>query len=592
MTRARAAWLTVIVLVSACVLEEPTAPTEPAATPGKHLPGIQRAPGDIFGTFVLPGPPNNNVPTTTQNTGIVLPPTVPVRVTVTGQLRFDVNPGFEPCAHNPPVTLPGANPVGPAGFDQGNRPYAVVMGLGDATNPPSSAFAIRPLSSSAATVTAFAQGPGVIWAGRPTVIPNACEGPGTGFQPAYFVSGSQTIVAEELPPAVLNPDKTSIHVGDQVTFTLEVPWTSNYFIIGSWSWIPDPPGPSATRFISGCGFQEGTCTLEIHERGHAQLDGIVAEGAVFLTAVSPAIEVNAAPLRVELVADRGTLKPRIIMTSFPRTPSDAPKKLRCRFPELTADETRLRAIVTRGGEPVAGATVSLSTQFVAKSGGHDHQAADREGFGRFRPPGGAPSSGQATIDGTTDASGTFTVLFAAGTVAGQERLKAQASEGGSTADDELTIEVDYGDMQTLGASADYQLIGTTSTEGSRHLSNHWGFAAMTGHLTAIATAMRSAANDGNAQGSLVLRYNDMTLQRGGVFDLGRNATDFVPPHETHNRGLDADIDDHYGPTGTDDIGKALDFHDLERSVRNRMKGALIVQEGNHYHVRFLECPAN
>ena len=568
-------------------------PTGPAAAPGQQGSVIQRSPGDIFGTFTLSTPANNNVVTPTVNTGITLPPVVPVKVTVSGTLRFDENPGFQPCALNPPVTLPGSNPVGPAGFDQGNRPYAVVMGLGDATNPPSSAFAIRPLSSSAETVTAFVQGPGVIWAGRPTIIGNACEGPGTGFQPAYFVSGSQTIVAEELPPAVLVPDRTTVPVAETVTVHLEMPsWVTNFFIIGSWSWVPDPAGPSNTRFVAGCGFGQDTCALEVHERGHAQLDGIVAEGAISMTAVSPAIEVTTAPLKVELRSDRQSLAPQIIATSFTWTPPDATKRQTCRFPEIRAEETPLRAIVTRGGEPVVGASVTLRTQFVANSGGHDHQATEREGFGRFRLPGSAPGSGRATIDGTTDARGTFSVTFAAGNVGDEERLSAHAASGASTADDELVLKVDYGNLQELAGSTDYDLIGTTSVEGRRHLSNHWGLATTIGHVTALATTMRTAANNGNAQGKFVLRYNDMTLEQGGVFDLGRNATDWTPPHHTHNRGVDIDIDDHYGPTGEPDkLGKALSFADLERAVTNRMDGAILVAEGDHYHVRFLACPA-
>jgi len=98
--------------------------------------------GAPLGSGSVPTPPENNVAYGWQNTQISLPTGVAIKVTARGKLRFDVNPNFEPCAHNPPPSIP--NDVGPAGLNSPNRPYAVLMGIGTATNAPGSTTTLQP----------------------------------------------------------------------------------------------------------------------------------------------------------------------------------------------------------------------------------------------------------------------------------------------------------------------------------------------------------------------------------------------------------------------------------------------------------------
>lgn len=298
MTRARGAWL-FVVLAAACVSQDRVPPTGPVATPGPQVPVIQRAPGDVQGPFPVPVPGSNMqvVPSTWVSTPIVMVPGVAYSIGVSGQLTFSVNAGYASCPNTPPPpVLPGGNVVGPQGMAQSNHPYGVIIGIGTATQPPSSAQNIH--EDGAASIHAFAGGPGVIWIERPVIIPGAVEGPNCPFSPAYDVTGQQSISATELPPAVIDVDKTHVSVGEIVQAQLNVPWTTNFFLLQGWTWVTEDGGPSSTRFLSACSRFTTTCVVEVHERGHLRIVDIVAEGQVFLTAVSPTIETSAPTVSV------------------------------------------------------------------------------------------------------------------------------------------------------------------------------------------------------------------------------------------------------------------------------------------------------
>jgi len=55
-------------------------------------------------------------------------------------------------------------------------------------------------------------------AGREAAIPYACGNPEHPYNPAYWVSGSQTVRVEALDSAHIVPDKQSAVPGDTVTF--------------------------------------------------------------------------------------------------------------------------------------------------------------------------------------------------------------------------------------------------------------------------------------------------------------------------------------------------------------------------------------
>jgi len=222
-----------------------------------------------------------------------------VRVSVTGMLTFNTNSGYAVCYGQSPPQLPGgATEVGPAGFDP-YRQYAVVAGLGTATVPPGSGFGLQPATASAESVSAVVAGPGVVWASRPALIYGACENQQTGYQPAYFVDGTQTMSATVLAPPVIDVDRTTIVTGDTVDAELNVSWTEDVQVRYGWEWVPS--GGGMATFVSGCGSTDQTCRVAVTGDGYLRMPYVFFAQAVYITPVSPVIHV--APASLILVAD-------------------------------------------------------------------------------------------------------------------------------------------------------------------------------------------------------------------------------------------------------------------------------------------------
>ena len=253
-----------------------------------------------MGTYQPPTPPENNVSYPNfANTGIEIPAGVVVRVSVTGVLTFNTNSGYTICYGQSPPQLPGgATEVGPAGFDP-YRQYAVVAGLGTATVPPGSGFGLQPATASAESVSAVVAGPGVVWASRPALIYGACENQQTGYQPAYYVDGTQTISATVLAPPVIDVDRTTIVTGDTVDAELNVSWTEDVQVRYGWEWVPS--GYGTATFVSGCGWTDETCRVAVTGDGYLRMPYVFFAQAVYVTPVSPVIHV--APASLILVAD-------------------------------------------------------------------------------------------------------------------------------------------------------------------------------------------------------------------------------------------------------------------------------------------------
>lgn len=236
-----------------------------------------------------------------QNTQISLPTGVAIKVTARGKLRFDVNPNFEPCAHNPPPSIP--NDVGPAGLNSPNRPYAVLMCIGTATNAPGSTTTLQPpLDVGSDSSWSFITGPGVLWVERPTVVLSSCQGPGTGYQPAYFVSGGQSVDATVLPPPSIEVDKQTVVDGDTVSAQPVAAWSTDILVWGGWTWVNDNGSTAGATFVagSGCLSRSLTCKVIPHGDGHLYMPSLTVS-QIGQSAVSPVIHV--APAHLTLTVD-------------------------------------------------------------------------------------------------------------------------------------------------------------------------------------------------------------------------------------------------------------------------------------------------
>jgi len=262
--------------------------------------------GAALGSSGAPTPVDNEQAFTSyQKTGVTLPSGVAIRVSATGKLTFTPNSRFTECSGLAVPALPGnVTQVGPAGLDYPNRPYQVNVGVGTATSPPAGALAWQPLSATADSVGAITFGAGVLWVSRPVVYHSSCNSQQTGYQPAYTVSGAQTISATVLPPPVIVVDRTTVVNGDTVTAHPTASWTSNIIVRYGWEWVADPaPTGGSATFVpgSGCGLRDLTCRVVPHGDGHLRMPDLLMLGRFYQTAVSPTIHV--APAHLVLVVD-------------------------------------------------------------------------------------------------------------------------------------------------------------------------------------------------------------------------------------------------------------------------------------------------
>jgi hypothetical protein len=538
------------------------------------LPPIAMAPGDVIGPDPIFVPGFNDIPLPFTRTTLTLSPGVPYRVTVSGTLQFDPNPAYFACGAPNPTPLPTLvpNPVGPAGLDNFPGKYAVVVGRGTAADPPSSALNLQPRSGTAGSVTGFVDGPGVLWVSRPSVLNNACGNPSSPHNPGWTVSGSQQIQAEELPPPSITLDKARVKVGDTVRAELVIPsWVSSYFVLTGWFWVPAPGASGTARFIEGCSRTSTFCRAEVGDSGHFEVQDIGVNGVMFLTARSETIAVGVPGLRVTVTLDRDVVHPTIPSLGFHGCGK--------RYPEIQGDAVLL---TVRGdyedGSPAAGASVQIQTGFVEHSGGHMHPA--NPGF---------------TIVGTLDAAGEYERPYGDFGVGGEEMLHVTVNDGAQEQSVDKKFRVEVGGLAMLGASGDYVLIG----QRTEHPSNHWGTPSSLALQASLAKYMRLVGNHVDPTGILVLRYNDMSLTKGGLFDIDGG---FVPPHFSHRQGIDVDVDDVFGLTGNPDevSPKQVPFGVLRRVVKAlRPGGAEVIVEGvaaggstgPHYHIRWLPCPS-
>ncbi len=189
------AWIATI----AC--QEDRQPTNPAQMPIM----ADWTPGPIGQPYTLPTPASNDLTTPYGSMNVSIPAGAPAKITVTGLLTFATNSGYTQCAGSPPPPPPGGiYTVGPAGFTGGDWRVGVRPIGGSPISFPST-------DPSAETMTTYTQASAVqnLEAGREKALPYACGDSASPYNPAYWVSGSQTVSVEALDSAHIVSDKQS-----------------------------------------------------------------------------------------------------------------------------------------------------------------------------------------------------------------------------------------------------------------------------------------------------------------------------------------------------------------------------------------------
>jgi len=243
--------------------------------------------------------------------------------------------------------------------------------------------------------------------------------------------------------------------------------------------------------------------------------------------------------------------------------------------------TTLRANVTcAAGQPASGKQIALAVDVITHSGGHQHDQGRRP-----------QHSGTVSFNGsdTTDANGDVSFTFTAPAPAGDHTITAQCSDG-SCGTDTGSVWVGVQGLVSLYETHLYRLVGSVGV----HPSNHYLTMAGTGAVVQLAELYRA-----EFPSDPVLRLNDASLERGGLFDIyydyvdsngvrhERNADGWwTSPHSEHRRGTVIDVRANGTVTAIPQRNFA-EFQDLLLSLGMAWIPEHLNQSGGHYHVRLL-----
>lgn len=213
------------------------------------------------------------------------------------------------------------------------------------------------------------------------------------------------------------------------------------------------------------------------------------------------------------------------------------------------------------GSSAQGLSVSLRTQFAGGSGGHAHQADDRDGFGHF-----------AQTPGQTDGSGSFATDYRPDSIGAIERLTATVSGGGRTTTASAELRTRVPALIQLVSGGNVELGGATPD----HPRNTFGTGFAIGKVIILADTFFQATG-------VRIPYNDMSLEFGGIFDLNDEFTATADPgHLGHRCGTEIDVVDKVG-NRTQVLEEYLDVLVYSPLIR----GELLRHGPGSYHLWFV-----
>jgi hypothetical protein len=242
--------------------------------------------------------------------------------------------------------------------------------------------------------------------------------------------------------------------------------------------------------------------------------------------------------------------------------------------------------VSENDIPVPNHEIELSVQFILGTGGHDHTTApDTDLLGTLRNSA-TNATAHGTIIGTTNGEGEIAFSYIASEIGGRMQFVAQSvSQIGPPVRDTLNILVP--DLEYLGTSPYYELVGapqfnnttndpcrTEASLRSQHAFGHYGTQDLNQQLQLMARLFYHSTD------STKLRYNDVSLTNGGVFDINN---DWVPDHNSHRKGIQADI----GIDTINKLGECVEGGDsdlVNQAIIGRTFNQIIAYS-THYHVK-------
>lgn len=170
---------------------------------------------------------------------------------------------------------------------------------------------------------------------------------------------------------------------------------------------------------------------------------------------------------------------------------------------------------------ISGATITFSASATSGSGGHASHAGTR--------PVGTFSANTVTTGANGQAQSTWTSPV----FGGESKIKATWGEQSAT----KTVDVRVPSLQQLSGGSTYSIVGSTTT----HPVNNWVTSSAASGLTGIASDYKQAYYPtGSMPSGDRLRYNDMSLEKGGKFDLAANWCASCS-HAEHRVGVNCDV---------------------------------------------------
>jgi hypothetical protein len=175
----------------------------------------------------------------------------------------------------------------------------------------------------------------------------------------------------------------------------------------------------------------------------------------------------------------------------------------------------------------------------------------------------------AAAQGTTGANGTFQTTYTAPIFGGQVGIFARFG----TFDRGEPMQILVYDLSSLGAGANYHLVGSTAS----HPDNHYGTSTALNNLPLIAGDYRTQFYGQNQiPAAERLRYNDMSLTNGGKFDLSNNWCANCS-HAEHRVGINCDV-------GSGNV--AANRRQALEAIFQLRGSPGFLNEGDHWHLRF------
>jgi hypothetical protein len=209
------------------------------------------------------------------------------------------------------------------------------------------------------------------------------------------------------------------------------------------------------------------------------------------------------------------------------------------------------------GWVVPDAYIWLTLAAYPNGGGHDHHDSGR------------PKGEYDRYEGSTGSDGwQFQVTYTAPEVSGTVETRGTCtSQYGICYGGTFTTDVKIAGLAPMPNGLNYDLVGSWGMPGvsSQHASNHHAAPSFIGKLVYLADLY-------HLQYGARLAYNDISLQWGGLFDIGNN---WRPDHWEHRKGISADVA--FVPEN-----RRRDFFQFLRDAKIAGK---ITTHATHWHVR-------